>query len=191
MNEYKDILKVESGFAKRVASACHVDIHACYQCQKCTNGCPVSFAMDYHPHQIIRMIQLGLENEIKTIRSIWVCASCETCFTRCPNEIEIPVLMDYLKQWVLAQGEKSVEGSITAFHRAFVNNIRMNGRVHEGSMMGDYFLRKSIEEKKIDINEIFINLKLGLRMLKRGRLALLPERTGGKKAVKEIFNKVS
>jgi heterodisulfide reductase subunit C len=189
MNEYRDISKVESGFAKRVASACNVDIYACYQCQKCTNGCPVSFAMDYYPHQVIRMVQLGLEEEIKTIRSIWVCASCETCFTRCPNEIEIPVLMDYLKQWALKQEGEPVEGSILAFHRAFVNNIRRNGRVDETSLIRDYILKTVIEEKRIDIKEMFMNLKLGISMLKRGRLALLPERAGDIKAVKGLFDK--
>jgi heterodisulfide reductase subunit C len=189
MNEYRDILKVESGFAKRVASACNVDIYSCYQCQKCTNGCPVSFAMDYYPHQVIRMVQLGLEEEIKTVRSIWVCASCETCFTRCPNEIEIPVLMDYLKQWALKQEGEPVEGSILAFHRAFVNNIRRNGRVDETSLIRDYILKTVIEEKRIDIKEMFMNLKLGISMLKRGRLALLPERAGDIKAVKGLFDK--
>jgi heterodisulfide reductase subunit C len=189
MNEYRDITGVESDFARRVASACHVDIHACYQCQKCTNGCPVSFAMDYYPHQVIRMVQLGLEDEIKTIRSIWVCAACETCFTRCPNEIEIPVLMDYLKQWALKQEEKPVEGSIAAFHRAFVNNIRKNGRVNETSLIRDYILKTMIAEKRIDIREMLRNTRLGINMLKRGRLALLPERAGDIEAVKGLFDK--
>ena len=113
---------IDLNFAKETALKSDVDLFACYQCGKCTNGCPVTFSMDYHPHQVIRLVQIGLKDEIKGARTIWVCAACETCFTRCPNEIKIADLMDYLKGWVLSEGEKPVEGAVTAFHRSFLNN---------------------------------------------------------------------
>ena len=189
MEEMMAITSPNSGFARDVASTSNVDLYACYQCQKCTNGCPVSFVMDYYPHQIIRMIQLGLKDEILCAKSIWVCASCETCFTRCPNEIDIPALMDHLKQLILAQGEKPVEVAVAAFHQAFLKNIRTFGRIHEAGLMRDYLLKVAIAEKRIDVKEMVRNLKLGLNMLRRGRLGLVPDRTGGKKAVRELFEK--
>ena len=187
MKPGNDITSIDSGFAKKVASASGVDLFACYQCGKCTNGCPVTFAMDYHPHQIIRMVQLGLSEEILHAKSIWVCASCETCFTRCPNEIDIPRLMDYLKQWVLSQGEKPAEWSVAAFHQAFLSNIKNFGRVNEAFLMGAYQLKTAKAEKRLNVKEMLKNLKLGLQMLKRGRLSFIPQKTGGKEAVRKLF----
>jgi heterodisulfide reductase subunit C len=189
MKDTEPITRFESSFAKEVRSASGVDLYACYQCQKCTNGCPVSFAMDYYPHQIIRMIQLGLTDEISHAKSVWLCASCETCFTRCPNEIDIPTLMDHFKQRIVKQGEKPVESGVAIFHRSFLKNIRRYGRIYEAGLMREYFLKTSIAERKVDLKEMIRYLKLGLNMLKRGRLPLVPEKTGGKKAVKALFKK--
>ena len=60
----------------------------CYQCGKCTAGCPLASEMDYSPHQILRMLQLdlpGMEEEVLGALSIWLCLTCETCATRCPQ----------------------------------------------------------------------------------------------------------
>ena len=111
-NNLEPILKVDTTFARQRASERKVDLFACYQCGKCSNGCPVTFAMDYLPHQLIRMLQLGLTEEVLGSRTIWVCASCETCYTRCPNEVEIPELMDDLKQEVLKQGGKPEQEAV-------------------------------------------------------------------------------
>ena len=189
MKESKDITAIDSGFAKKVASASNVDLFACYQCGKCTNGCPATFAMDYYPHQVVRLVQLGLIEEIMRAGTIWVCASCETCFTRCPNEIEIPNLMDYLKRWVLSQGEKAAEGAVEAFHQTFLNNIRRFGRIHEVTLMRDYLLKTAIAQKRLDPKQMMKNIKLGIRMLKRGRLSFIPRKTGGKEAVRKLFKK--
>ena len=189
MKPDKDLAGIDLNFAKKAALHSEVDLFSCYQCGKCTNGCPVAFAMDYHPHQVIRLVQIGLVDEIKGARTIWVCASCETCFTRCPNEIKIADLMDYLKGWVLSEGEKPVEGAVAAFHQSFLKNIKKFGRIHETALMRDYLFRCAIEEKKIEPKMLLKNIKLGLRMLKRGRLSLIPQKTGGKKAVRELYKK--
>ncbi|MBW1768645.1 MAG: hypothetical protein JRJ65_16565 [Deltaproteobacteria bacterium] len=55
-----------------------VKVSACYQCKKCSAGCPVTFAMDYLPNQMLHMIQIGLKEEVLKSATIWVCASCET-----------------------------------------------------------------------------------------------------------------
>ncbi|MBE9580176.1 MAG: 4Fe-4S dicluster domain-containing protein [Proteobacteria bacterium] len=189
MQVNNDIIGIESGFARQVALDSGVDLFACYQCEKCTNGCPVTFAMDYEPHQIIRMVQLGLREEIARASTIWVCASCETCFTRCPQGVDIPKLMDYLKQLVLSQGDKPAEGAVAAFHQVFLENIRRFGRVNEAFLMGAYQLKSAKAEKRIDVKEMISNLKLGIEMLKRGRLGFIPKKTGAKEAVRKLFEK--
>jgi heterodisulfide reductase subunit C len=189
MKPVTDIEKIDVKFAREVASACCADLFACYQCEKCTNGCPVTFAMDYGPHQIIRMLQLGLTEEIASANTPWVCASCETCLTRCPQQIEIPELMDHLKHRILRQGEKPVEGVIAAFHEAFLENIRRFGRINETVLMTSFQLKSAKAGKAFDAKEAFKNLKLGLGMLKRGRLAFVPKKAEGQEAVQKLFNK--
>lgn len=187
--EHEPILTVETALARQAVSEWQVDLFVCYQCGKCSNGCPVTFAMDYLPHQVIRMLQLGLMEEVLQSKTIWVCASCETCYTRCPNEVEISKLMDDLKQRVLENGEKYSEEDIADFHRVFLNNIRMFGRINETFLMGVYQMRSTwsdLKKMKFDFSGAFKNMGLGLSMLKRGRLALYP-RWKGRKAVKALF----
>jgi len=188
MKKENEIAGIKSGYARDVASASHVDLYACYQCQKCTNGCPVTFAMDYGPHQIIRMVQLGLAEEISTANTAWVCASCETCFTRCPQQIDIPKLMDHIKQRVVGQGDKPAEGVVAAFHEAFLDNIKRFGRINETALMAAFQLKSAKAGKGLDPKEAMRNMKLGLAMLKRGRLGLVPKKTGGKQAVRKLFS---
>jgi heterodisulfide reductase subunit C2 len=178
-NKVEPILEVNTAYARQAATAGRVDLFACYQCGKCSNGCPVTFAMDYLPHQLIRMLQLGLKEEVLGSRTIWVCASCETCYTRCPNEVEISKLMDDLKQEVLRQGRKPDQEAVAQFHKVFLNNIKKFGRIHETSLMGVYQMKSSwsdLKKSRIDLAGLFKNMGLGLNMLKRGRLSLFPRK---------------
>ncbi|MHC4454640.1 MAG: 4Fe-4S dicluster domain-containing protein, partial [Planctomycetota bacterium] len=81
--------ELTSDFAKEVKERSGIDVKKCYQCGKCTAGCPVAYEMDYMPNQIIRFVQIGARKEALTSRTIWLCASCITCSTRCPKEVKI------------------------------------------------------------------------------------------------------
>ncbi len=81
------------------------DLRRCYYCLKCTAGCPSALAMPYGPAQMVRMVQLGLTDELLESPSIWYCLQCETCGARCPNEISIAGLTRALRE--LAMEEKS------------------------------------------------------------------------------------
>ena len=73
----------------------------CYQCGKCSAGCPVADEMDYTPSMVMRMLQTGQDIEAEKLlhsMSIWLCVTCEMCVTRCPMEIDIPKLMDFLRR---------------------------------------------------------------------------------------------
>ncbi len=65
------------------------DVRECYQCGKCSAGCPIAADMDVPPNQVIRLLQLGLVDETLKLKTIWLCASCETCTTRCPREVDL------------------------------------------------------------------------------------------------------
>jgi len=97
------------------------------QCLKCTAGCPTAPYMDIRPNHIIRMIQMGMKKEVLGSSAIWLCVSCETCGTRCPNEIDIGVLMDALREMAVEERVPAKEKNIHLLHEAFVQSIRRGG----------------------------------------------------------------
>ena len=95
--------KVRGSFVRQVEEISGQDLLTCNQCGKCSAGCPVVAAMDLLPNQVIRLAQLGME-EVLESNTIWICASCLTCATRCPKGVDLPRLMEALRQTALRQG---------------------------------------------------------------------------------------
>jgi heterodisulfide reductase subunit C len=159
------------------------NVSACFQCGKCTNGCPVTFAMDIKPHEMMRLLEYGQVDAALNSDTIWVCASCETCTTRCPNGIDIAHLMDSLRQLSQQRGIKASQYSVPIFHRAFLSSIKRHGRVNETEMALTY----SIE----DAGWLgFLKLAgLGFGMFLKGKIKLRSERVRGLKNIKNLFRK--
>ena len=175
-----DLTHRDRYFADLVKRLGDADVRSCYQCKKCSSGCPVAFAMDYMPHQVIRMVQMGLRQRALACSTIWICASCETCTTRCPNEVDIARVMDTLRQMALEEKVAEVEKDIRIFHDLFLRSIRSNGRVFEFGLIGIFKLRTG---------RLFDDIRVGWRMLRKGKLSLLPHRIGGRDKVRQIFER--
>ncbi|MGD8443594.1 MAG: 4Fe-4S dicluster domain-containing protein [Desulfobacterales bacterium] len=160
---------------------------ACFQCRKCTNGCPVTFAMDFYPDEVIRMVILGQRQAVLSCQTIWVCAACATCTTRCPNDVKIAELMDALKEMALGEGVPAAQPRILALHESFLNNIKKRGRLHETTLLPSYWLKSGTLLDKWNSGAWRYDLKLGHRMLSKGRLPLMPKSIKGKWEVREIL----
>ncbi len=169
---------------KKIEELSGQKISACFQCEKCTNGCPVTFAMDVVPHRLMRMLQLGLLDEAFRSDTIWVCASCETCSTRCPNDIDIAHVMDTLRQLAQREGIKTTHKNAPVFHSAFLSSLRRHGRVHEPEMAVVYTLKSG------GLGGLRKQAGTGIAMFKRGKIKLLPPRVRARRQVKSIFQKV-
>jgi heterodisulfide reductase subunit C2 len=156
-------------------------ISTCFQCEKCSNGCPMTFAMDILPDQVIHFIQLGLVDEVINSDTIWVCSSCETCTTRCPNSIDIAHVMDTLRQLSVKNGVKASQKQAPIFHRVFLSNVKALGRMHELSMAVGFSLKAG------GIKGLLGQTTFGLKMLSRGKMKLFPDRFNSGKQVKNIF----
>ena len=92
--------------SRQVTAGCDENANKCYQCKKCTSGCPVARYADMHPAMIMRAVQLGQYDMIFDDRFIWLCTGCETCTARCPQGIDIATIMDELKIMARAQGRR-------------------------------------------------------------------------------------
>ena len=101
--------KVHSEFVKKVVEVSGQNLNLCYQCGKCSAGCPMSFAMDLLPNQIMRLVQLGLEEDIANSRTVWLCASCLTCTARCPKGVDLSRVMETLRLLTLRKNKDYVE----------------------------------------------------------------------------------
>jgi len=160
---------------------------ACFQCRKCTNGCPVTFAMDLYPDEVIRMVILGQREAVMNCQTIWVCAACETCTTRCPNDVKIAELMDCLKEMAVHTGVPSAQPRILALHETFISNIKKWGRLYEASLLPAYLLRIENLLEEWNSGNWRYDLKLGRQLFSKGRLPLRPRPITGKREVRKIL----
>ena len=165
----------------------NLTVTACFQCRKCSGGCPLTFAMDLLPHHVIRLALLGQEERVFGSRTIWVCSGCQTCTTRCPNGIDIAGVMDWLKEAAVKQGCALPDGLETRFHRLFLESLRdAGGRVPETKLLRRYTLFRM--RRQPDFAELKQNLSLGWKLWKRRRVRLLgPSALRGKGEITEIF----
>ncbi len=169
----------------------NLSVSACYQCRKCSSGCPLTFAMDLLPDQVIRLALLGQEEQVIRSNTIWVCAACETCTTRCPNGIDIAGVMDWLKEEAIKRGVALPQPAVSRFHQTFLKGVRLGGgRLAEGLFLGLYTFRSGQTLKKLMSGEMWQELRLGWKLARRGRLKpRFPCRLKGAKEIKEIFKK--
>lgn len=176
-------------FADDIINVSGEKINNCYQCKKCSNGCPITFAMDIQPHLVIKMIQLGMENEVLKSKTIWLCAACETCGTRCPNEIKLADMMDALRQRALKKGVTPGVKNAPIFHKAFNESVGKYGRVYEIGMVRQFTMKAGGIIGKLLSGALMNDAKLGLKLYRRGKLGLTPHKIKGMSDIKKIFNK--
>ncbi len=169
-----------NGFASEVARRSGQEINSCYQCGKCSAGCPTVKWFDWPNHGVIRKIQLGEEKALLESHAIWMCVGCETCGTRCPNNIRISRLMDAMRNIALERGIKSPEPAVMAFHKSFVGSVGRFGRVHELSMLIEFKLRTM---------DFFTDLVSGLALFAKGKIPLLPSSAKGKGQLAGFFRR--
>jgi len=93
--------KVRDAFIEKVQELSGQNLLACYQCGKCSAGCPAVEQMDILPNQIIRYAQLGFKEELLRSKAVWICASCLTCNARCPKGINIAEVIEAIRQILL------------------------------------------------------------------------------------------
>ena len=174
--------------ASVVEALAHTSIRDCYQCGKCSAGCPMAEQMDLLPNQLIRLVQLGRVDKAMRAGAIWQCVSCLTCSSRCPQSVDCAGIMDALRQLSVEQEAASPAAHRTViFQKAFLHNIRRNGRLNELELVGVFKTRGFI--KDLDIPFLFKDSLLAPRMMKRGKFHLKGEKVEDRDLVGRIFER--
>ncbi|MGO8742929.1 MAG: 4Fe-4S dicluster domain-containing protein [Limisphaerales bacterium] len=173
--------KKNGSLRKAVEEISGVDVSICFQCKKCSSGCPVAKLTATRPSEIMRQLHLGAGNELLESDLVWMCASCETCSARCPMGIDVAAVMDALRRLALERGASKQKGNVPLFNRAFLKTVETFGRSYEIGMITAY---------KLGTGKFMNDTEKFPAMLKKGKIALLPPRGGDRKTVKRIFRKM-
>jgi len=178
-----------SGVVARVGSAPWVEaveaasgarLALCFQCQKCTSGCPIAAGADIKPHELVRLVQLGERDEVLSSRMIWECTSCQTCVTRCPQAVELPAMIDALRRLSRGAGKVTADTTVPAFNDLFLTAVRRLGRVYELGLMAAFKLRT---------RSFFQDAGKLPAMLRKGKLTLRPTLVPGHSRRAQIFRR--
>jgi len=167
-------------FCEEVQGRSGTLVSVCLQCHKCSTGCPVGPEMDLLSSQVMRMVQLGMADEVLSSRAIWLCASCEACTTRCPMEIDIAAVMDALRILAVERKAEIPDSRGKQFNRSFLGSVRHHGRVFESGMMAAYKLRTG--DFTSDLDKV-------PKMFAKGKLSFLPRRSGNLAELRQVFRR--
>jgi heterodisulfide reductase subunit C len=139
----------------------------------------MSGEMDLKTHEIIRLVQMDRDERLFASDAIWMCLTCETCTTRCPNGFDPAAFVDALRETAISESPGGIPRSIGAFHSAFIDQIRAHGRVFEFGLVLSYKLRGG---------PLFSDIETVPAMLRRGKLSFKPDGIRGIKSLRRIFD---
>ena len=166
--------------AGEIFAATGVNAATCYQCGKSSAGCPMASESALRPHAVMRLVMQDRREQALTDESIWLCLTCETCSARCPNDCDPARVIDAVRELSIEAGSADMPRTISAFHKAFLEQIRSNGRLHEFGMVMDYKLRSG---------ELMKDVTSAPGMLTRGKLSFRAERIEALDEIRRIFEK--
>ncbi len=173
---------VGGGLAREVKARSGASPMRCFQCAKCTSGCPVASRADVKPHELVRLVQMDQRAAVLGSRALWECTSCHTCVTRCPQGVDIPAMNDALRALSLAGGLAVPGTAVPAFHEVFLENVRDRGRIHELRLMLGFKLRT---------RRLFEDFAKAPLLVARGKLSLFGPRVPGKPERQAIFQRAA
>jgi heterodisulfide reductase subunit C len=177
------IIEIESiagGLAGDVQAASGALPMTCYQCTKCSCGCPVADRGDLKPHELVRLVQTDQRAAVLGSRFIWACTSCHTCVTRCPQKVDIPAMNDALRVISLREGLAVAGTAVPVFNEVFLAAVRKRGRVHEITLMAAFKLRT---------RRFMEDIGKAPAMTAKGKLPLRGSRVRGRSEREEMFRR--
>ncbi|MBS1254124.1 MAG: 8-methylmenaquinol:fumarate reductase membrane anchor subunit [Anaerolineales bacterium] len=155
----------KAGLAQTIQREMDENVFLCYQCVKCTSGCPLAEYFDLAPNQVMRALQLGQDGLALDSKTIWLCAGCETCTTRCPQGLDIAGIMDQLKMAAEERGLEPKVREAALFNKVFLRDINILGRGYELGLMAEMNMRTG---------QPFKDLPMGLAMIRKRKISFLP-----------------
>lgn len=170
----------DAEFIREVEAASGQQVRKCYQCGNCSATCGFTRFYDYPVNQIMRLVQLGQRDIVLGSRSVWLCAACQGCTTRCPCNIDVAGVMDVLR--VMSRRAETVsERDVQLFYDEFLRSVKAFGRVFETGLLPVYGLLSG---------KPLTDMDLALGVLRKGKLTFFPHRIAKRREVAGIFERL-
>ena len=177
-----EIGQIGGNLAAEVKAASGASPMNCYQCTKCSSGCPVAGRGDLSSHELVRLVQMNQRDAVLSSRFIWECTSCQTCITRCPQQVDICAMNDALRAISLREGKAPAGVAAPIFNDAFLKSVRKRGRVHELGLMAAFKLRTKRFTEDFDKAPV---------MFKKGKLPVFGSRVRGRGERDKLFRRAA
>lgn len=171
---------ISPDLARRTFQETGQNVYLCYQCVKCTSGCPLAEYFDWQPNQVMRALQLGQEDIALQSQTPWLCACCQTCSTRCPQGLDITAIMEFLTREALARGIKPQVPEVDAFNKAFLRGVRIWGRSYELGLLAEMKLRN------LGTHSLLEDVDLGVKVIRKNKLPFLPKPVRAPRKVRPV-----
>lgn len=167
-------------FANEIGDITGINVYDCYQCGKCTAGCPVAQFTEEPPSRILRLIQLNQKEQVLKSRTPYLCATCSTCSERCPMQIDVTRIMETIRIFAAKNKVKPAVKEVTTFSDTFLDSVHLGGRLFEVGFSAMFNIRNMTP---------FLNIQFVPDMLKNGKLSFIPARIKNRERLRNIFNK--
>ncbi len=171
------ITELKTDLAEKIRAETGENVFLCYQCVKCSSGCPLGQYFDLAVNQVMRAAQLGQADLILNAKTPWLCASCQTCTTRCPMGIDVARVMDFMVKEATERGVKPQVPEVALFNKVFLRNVDILGRAYELGL---------IAEMNIRTRNLFKDVGMGLGMMRKGKIKITPTFTRSPKHARKV-----
>ena len=168
-------VEIKADLAKEIEARTGQNAFLCYQCIRCTSGCPLTDFFDYTPNEIMRLVQIGDDEAALNSKTPWLCAACLTCTTRCPQGLDIARIMETLTQVALDRGIEPMVPEVALFNKVFLTDFNLFGRVYELGLMGSMNVLAALASRQP--KRVLSDMDLGLEMIKKNKIPFIPSFT--------------
>lgn len=176
-NTSEQVITVNPALARRIQEQLGQNVYLCYQCVKCTSGCPLAEFFDWQPNQVMRALQLGQEDIALHSQTPWLCAACNTCTTRCPQGLDVTAIMAFLTREARARSIEARVPEVDICNQAFLREVKLWGRSYELGLLAEMKLRSG---------KMMQDLDLGIKILQKNKMPILPKRARPPKRPKPV-----
>lgn len=169
----------EHSFLTEMEEMTGIAVSECYQCFRCTNGCPAARDMDIVPHRVIGHIISGERERVLSSTALWKCVQCAACSIRCPNGIDVARVFTALRRMSVGSG-LAAETNIHEFDTLLIESIARHGRMYELGTVVRYRLSR---------RELLKDYPMGIGMIRKRRIGLFPHNAADRKSIRSIIRK--
>jgi heterodisulfide reductase subunit C2 len=163
-----------------IMAACNTDVDLCLECGKCSGGCSNAHIFDYIPRKIVQLVKLGAEDTLLNMDALWICVACHLCVDRCPSQINIPRIIDYMREKAYHLGVKARRPNVELFHELMLASIHKTGKVSEAPLIIKYNLLSK---------QYFNSADLAPKMFFKGKLNPFTVKVRQINQVRRLFTK--